>query len=139
MKFNFAIFAQGARILEGGGLDIYNPITDLTARTFPAIHAEAVVIANFFPEDTKEHEITVSINGGYKKDCVEPYKAKIGPVEDPTASIGHVAYFRDINFEQPGEYKTEVSIDGEIVSTQLFIVRRADDACPIPEGGCERK
>lgn len=139
MRLNFAIFAQGARILGDGGLDIYNPITDLSARVFPAVHAEAAVIVNFMPGDMEEHEIAVSINSGYKKDCIEPYKAKINAAGSPDASIGHVVYFRDVTFEQPGEYKVEVSIDGEILSTQSFIVRQADGACPMPEGGCERK
>jgi len=139
MRLNFAIFAQGARILGDGGLDIYNPITDLTARVFPAVHAESAAIINFLPEDTNEHELSVSINGGYKKDCTDPYKVKIDAAQSSDMSIGHVVYFKDITFEQAGEYKVEVSIDGEILSTQSFIVRLTDDDCPMPGGGCEGK
>lgn len=139
MRFNFAMFAQGARVLETGGLDIYNPITDLSAKDFPAVHQEAVIIVNFFPEDSEEHELVVSINGGYKKDCIEPYKTKMRDADNSGHSIGHVAYLQGISFEQPGQYKVEVSIDGQIVSTQSFVVKRTEDACPIPGGGCEGK
>ena len=138
MKLNFAIFAEEVRISNEGNIEIYNPITDPSAGAFPAVHAEAAVVLNFTPGDTKEHELKIAVTGGYKKECMEPYSAKMVPAESPDHSVGQIVSLRDIPFEQEGEYKVEISMDGEILSILPFVIRKIEDKRPVPEE-CKKK
>jgi hypothetical protein len=61
------MFAQGARVLETGGLYIYNPITDLSARDFSGRPSGGGDHSQFFSGGFEEHELVVSINGGYRR------------------------------------------------------------------------
>lgn len=123
MRLNFAILAQEARILDKGRLEIIDPITDLAAGSLPAVHNEAAVVVNFVPGDMKEHELGVRITSGYQKDCIEPYAVKLNPAKSDTASIGHVVFLRGVALEREGDYRAEISIDGEIMSTLPFTLR----------------
>jgi hypothetical protein len=139
MRLNFAVFAQEARTMPEGGLEIFNPITDLFAKGFPAVHAESAVVVNFCPEDVAEHELKVTVTGGYKKECITPYVTKIPAAQAPDHSVGHIVSLRDIPLEQEGTYKMEIRVDDEILATLPFTARRImSEPCP-PPAGCEAK
>ncbi|MFA5052659.1 MAG: hypothetical protein WC565_01180 [Parcubacteria group bacterium] len=133
MRLNFAILAQDVRILDNGGLEIVDPITDLSANDLPAIHSEAAVVVNFVPGDAEEHELGLKVTSGYQNDCIEPYVQKLNPAKSDTASIGHVVYLRDVALEKVGDYRVEVAVDGETLITLPFTLRLKE--CPT----CEEK
>jgi hypothetical protein len=139
MRLNFAVFVQEARINPEGGVEMANPIVDLSADNFPAVHAESAVVVNFCPEDTAEHELKIIITGGYKKDCIDPYVTKLPAVQSSDYSVGHIVSFRDISLEQAGDYKVEIIIDGEILTTLPFVVRRGVNEPCSPPTDCEAK
>ncbi|MCK9186942.1 MAG: hypothetical protein PHS16_00300 [Candidatus Colwellbacteria bacterium] len=138
MRLNFALLAQEVELKENGGVDIKDPITNLSAPALPARHERAAVIINFMPGDTEKHKLDIKITGSYEGgDCVRPHSSEVGPAVSEKASIGHVAYIGDISLEREGDYRVEVDVDGERLATIPFSLHLAENG--YLEGICEKK
>jgi hypothetical protein len=138
MRLNFALLAQEVKLRENGGIDIKDPITNLSAPALPAKHERAAVVVNFTPGDTEKHKLTIKIAGSYGgDDCIKPHSTEIGPARSKKASIGHIAYIGDISLEREGDYKVEVDADGEHLATIPFTLHLLENSCP--DGMCERR
>jgi hypothetical protein len=130
MRLNFALIAQSVNIAEDGKVEIYNPITELSASAVPAVHSEAAVVINFLTGDTNEHDLGIKIIGSYNKDCICPYATKTKPAKSVNEPTGHVVYLREIVLE-------EVYVDKKLLATVPFSFRIVRVSCP--DGLCERR
>jgi len=137
MRLNFALIAQSVNIAEDGKVEIYNPITELSASAVPAVHSEAAVVINFLTGDTNEHDLGIKIIGSYNKDCICPYATKTKPAKSVNEPTGHVVYLREIVLEEEGDYRVEVYVDKKLLATVPFSFRIVRVSCP--DGLCERR
>ena len=126
MKIEAFLIADAATDSQGK-LNVLGAFDTIYVSTLPAVHLACAIAIRLrlSPEEEREHDLEISIKDSSNEDIVPPLKGKFGvrsETRDRVSRVNLVLNLQSLNFEEFGEYKVILSIDGEPFSSIPFYV-----------------
>ncbi len=122
-RLNFCIFCEYSVISKEGTPSFVGVFSQIIGKNLPFVRSEMSVVVNYFPEDTKKHELKIIVKSPTGEIIHSTDSASPGPASSKENDLGFIFKIQNLKFEGGGIYNFEIFADGEKIGVAPLEVK----------------